>query len=239
MNNDGWVTREGLCALVGVTGRKNVQEWERAGMPFVERTGRRGGKKPHFYLAKPALRWLVDHASLRISQQAETVLRDMEGGGPSKETGAAVSPSSDGGPSAAGENTAPGLDGAFERMKQGELSFSAKMHAALADGNIAVAVACAKQVAVFAEGMAKIETFIRERDIAAGKLVNAAEMTSAHLKILVAVKNNLLAVPSSSIPQLMPLMRNPNDAPRVQAILERLVKDALRTVAQMPRETFC
>lgn len=249
--NDGWINRAGLLALVGVSGARNVEQWEADGLPFVERTGRRGGKKAHWYETKSALRWLVDNASVRVSHEAKAVLRSMEGGESragedatgtdrAPETGAAPSglPSGPMPAAADGERT-PGLDGAIERLQAGELAFADMMNKSLADGNIPRAVACGKQVAAFAETLAKLETHIRERDVAAGKLVDADASLQTHLKILSAVKNNLLAVPSSAVPHLLPLLRNPDDAYKAQEIVDRFIKDALRGVAETPPEKFC
>ena len=244
--NDGWISRAGLLALVGVSGARNVEQWEADGLPFVERTGRRGGKKAHWYETKSALRWLVDNASARVSHEAKSVLRSMEGGQSKAGDGTGVDRVPETGtapsgpmPAAADVERTPGLDGAIERLQAGELAFADMMNKSLADGNIPRAVACGKQVAAFAETLAKLETHIRERDVAAGKLVDADASLQTHLKILSAVKNNLLAVPSSAVPHLLPLLRNPDDAYKAQEIVDRLIKDALRTVAETPPEKFC
>lgn len=231
------VTRGELLALLGVTGRANVERWEADGLPFVKVTGKRG-KPAHVYDLERALGWLVVHASARISQRAKQVLSQEKGRAVEGEAAGQGGVASAGGTGPGAEGGASstttaerGLEGAYRRLEAAEVAWSAKRDEALEAGEISLASTCGRQAVVHAEALAKLRGLIREIDVAEGKLVDAAAVQGEFMKVLTTVKNNILGVPDSAVPLLIPFLRNPNDAPAIRGVLSKLVADNLRSVS--------
>lgn len=187
------ITRAELFALVGVTGQKNSKVWEEHGMPYNTCAGAHGGKPEHLYDEETALRWLITHASLAVSERARKALQDLESAPPEEEEeweddewdeeedGAGGESEEARSMKRAGKlptapcwNMEPGTAGAFARMKEAELAFSSMLCAALAKGNLARAATCAGQVVALADGLAKLEAHLQGRKGGAGAVEVAA-----------------------------------------------------------------
>ena len=112
----------------------------------------------------------------------------------------------------------------FDRWDQGEKE-------AFEEGNYAKAALCAKNRAEAGKAVAQLQERVTAQAKEMGTLVVASEMEGRYLKVLATVRNNILGIPDSAIPVLMPLLRDPEDAVRVRDLLTAKVEDALRHIA--------
>ena len=221
-----YVTREQLGALLGVSGAKNFQRWEKNGIPHRTRATKAGGARAIIFPKVAALEWLKTHASANVSHAAKKAL---EGGGPPRPVAAAKAPA----PPAAAK-TGPS-DGSSEWV-DGKLTpiaerWTALLNAALDEGDTIAAMNATKALSLIADTRRKEEEAERQRKIEEGELVNAADLTGRHEKILNTLKNNILGVADSVIPAAMGLLRESGCAVQLKKLILEKLKDALRSTA--------
>ena len=212
-------------ALIGC-GRAQVTRWEKKGLPYVTVKSRRGSPA-HIYDRTAALRWVEEHGTGNFPLEASRLLKESEkpkakAKRRGRKPAAKVSESG----TLQDRLTATLLKSSesFDRWDQGEKE-------AFEEGNYAKAALCAKNRAEAGKAVAQLQERVTAQAKEMGTLVVASEMEGRYLKVLATVRNNILGIPDSAIPVLMPLLRDPEDAVRVRDLLTAKVEDALRHIA--------
>lgn len=232
-----FITREELGALVGVSGKRNFQVWERHGLPYREEKSRRGSPT-HLYEERRALEWLQSNAATDVSSRAKRILdgtaAEKTGGKTAAGTGAAaksrVRKTSRTGGGGGKQDAMAAAEAACRRIREDEKLWAARVRSHLKKGDDGAASRCEKNRLMMAKAIVELTAQMMQLKERLGILVVVDEVKGDFAKLLTALKNNVTGVPDSAVPSLIPYLRNPEDANAVRELLTGLVEDALRSV---------
>lgn len=217
------LTAAALVALVGCS-NSTLSRWVGAGLPHSrEKTGH-GGARRLLFKREDALRWIVENASLSSAQLAKALTAQAS-------------------PKAAPEPTTGTLDAnaaedegllpCLERLRKTERESFALLHRLKRSGEIAGVRVVGERYVNECRALVALERAAVDFQARRGELVNAAEARAVYMKVVTGIKNNLLGVPSSAIPLIMPYMNNPDCATTVHKIIDDKIRDALRAIEKV------
>lgn len=229
-----------LRALLGCS-RAQVTAWEKAGLPFTATKGK-GGKPAHSYDRGGALAWVRKNGSKSFAFKAGELLdkarqTPVEGGGKgAKSGGGAGRTGRTGGESEAesdGEKTiVEKLEETLAESYARFLEWNAREKVLLANGQLREAAGCAKARAEAGKAVVQLGEQVTAAAKEMGLLIVAAEAEEVYAKVLTGLRNNVLGVPDSAVPLLMPLLRDADKAEEARQILTRLTEEALREIGK-------
>ena len=227
------VTREELMALLGVASNRNFTAWEEKGLRYTTRHKKRGGKATHLYELSSALEWFRRSGSPKLASRAKRELERLSGKAREEEAEPevpqeAVPPDPQGGPD---DTELRSVWESILRIRQDEEMWARTMRNAIRDGDVAVAAKCEDCRSKLAKLQVDLYTQYVELKERRGQLISAEEAEGDFAKILSSVRNNILGVPDSAMPALIPHLRDPNEADDVKQIVTGYVHDALRAIA--------
>ncbi len=218
-----------LAKEIGCNERQ-VRRWCNAGLPFTSVKGSHGGKPALRFEREGALLWIREHGSGKWSLEAGRLL--AKGGGRKKKAGGKTSPVP--GPeekTGGGSSPLAKLEEAFEASSERFAEWNRQEARMMAEGRLREAKLCAQARAEAGKAVAQMQEQVMAAEKEIGTLVEAEEMEGRYLKVLNTVKNNVMGIPESVIPLLMPFLRDPEDAARVKDLMAGKVEDALRHIA--------
>lgn len=219
-----------LCGELGCDERQ-IGLWEKAGLSYVTKKGRRGGRPAHLYDREEALRWVSAKGTGKWPMEASRLLRKGEEKPPAEKKKKASAGTRKKKASAAGgtlqDETTNALLVSAEKFRW----WSEQESAAGERGDLAAAAICAKQRVEAGKAVAQMQEMVTNQAKEMGVLVVASEMEGRYMKVLATVRNNILGVPDSIMPVMMPFLRDPEDAAKVKELMERKIEDALRHIA--------
>lgn len=132
----------------------------------------------------------------------------------------------------------PGLLGNLERLKAQELSTSAALLRAKQANNVQAIVALSDRHIKETKTLANLEQVALTYRTRLGELGPRQQMQGVFEKVIVGIKNAVLGIPSTAVAQILPFLRNPEDAFQVRAVLDKVTRDSLRSIADRnPRKT--
>jgi hypothetical protein len=125
----------------------------------------------------------------------------------------------------------PGLLGNLERLKLQEYHTSAQLSIAKQANNVQLIITLSERHLHESKTLAALEQAALNFRMRIGELGPRAEMQNVFERVIVGIKNAVLGMPSAVIPQLIPYLRDPEQAHEVRAIIDKAARDSLRTVS--------
>ena len=168
-----------------------------------------------------ALRWIVENAALSSAQLAKALTAQASPkAAPEPATGTPDANAADD----------EGLLPCLERLRKTERESFALLHRLKRSGDIAGVRVVGERYVNECRALVALERAAMDFQARRGELVNAAGARAVYMKVVTGIKNNLLGVPSSAVPLLLPHLKNPDDANTIHGIIDRLIRDALRSI---------
>jgi hypothetical protein len=233
-----------LCKLVGVK-RLSILRWVKKGLPHIKQAGSRGGHPQLWFDRAAALSWVAANGSLTAGRKAAALVNKPHLKESSAETGTPPEPSPDAPSQSAPAELAripvtidltsarePGLLGNLERLKAQEIATSGALLRAKQANDVSAIVALSDRHIKETNTLAKLEQIALTYRTRIGELGPRHHMQGVFEKVITGVKNSVLGIPSTAVAQILPFLRNPEDAGEVRTILDKVTRDSLRTIAE-------
>lgn len=232
-----------LCALTGVE-RLTILRWIKKGLPHAREKGRRGGRPQLIFDKDAALSWVAANGSLTAGRKAAS-LAGKPFAEDSPASVASEPPKSESSPSPSPElpkravaqidmdaYREPGLLGNLERIKAQEIATSAALIRAKNANDVSAIVALSDRHIQETKTLASLEQIALTYKTRIGVLGPRQQMQGVYEKVIIGIKNAVLGIPSTSVAQLLPYLRSPDDAYQVRAILDKVTRDSLRSIGE-------
>jgi hypothetical protein len=217
------ITADTLVALVNCS-NSTLSRWVSKGLPHTrERTGR-GGAQMLLFRREDVLEWIETNAS-KGSAIAARAARSSKGKGAEPIPPAVELPVAD-------ELDGEGLLECLERLKRTERDSFRLLQKLKKAGDVSAVRLVSERYVAEARALVSLEQAATSYRLRIGELGDVASMKLTFLKVITGLKNAVMGIPSAAIPQLMAHMKNPDSAQAVFAVLDRLVRDTLRDVAE-------
>lgn len=214
------LTNEQLQAQVNCS-PATVTRWIKRGIPCHREATGRGGAKRLLFPREDALRWILENASMTAAQMAMALTKKPEGQPEPEPTAAPVDP-----------NTVDdeGLIPCLERLRKTEKESYALLQKLKRAGDIGGVRVVGERFVNECRALVALERAAVDYQTRKGELVDFAGARAVYMRVVTAIKNNVMGVPSSAVPLLLQFIRDPEDGRKVFAVLDKLVRDALRSI---------
>lgn len=244
-----------LCKLVGVE-RLTILRWVKKGLPHTREKGRHGGHAQLWFDKESALSWVSANGSLTAGRKAAALANslhetDTARSSPESKKQDSLSPDISSRTSAPAPESAPsskrtvatidmdayrepGLLGNLERLKAQELATSAALIRAKQANDTAAVVALSDRHIQETKTLANLEQVALTYRTRLGELGPRQQMQGVFEKVIVGIKNAVLGIPSTAVAQILPYLRDPDDAFKVREILDKVTRDSLRSIGERP-----
>ena len=205
-----------------------ISRWVKKGLP-CQRIARPGGGRAQVYFDKTeALGWAVAHGNQTAKRKALALAGRMPTAtDKTPGTEADAKPST---PELPGDDE--GLLPALDRLKKQELASHRLLIRLKAKGELNSVLAVQETHLAEVKALAVLENAAVQFRVRSGELVERVGMQAVYGRVIVTVKNAVLGIPSSVIPQIIPFLRDPEKAHEVSAIIDRAARDAMRSASE-------
>ena len=215
------LTNEQIRALVNCS-PATLSRWIKRGIPCHRETTGRGGAKRLLFDREAALRWVLENASLTSAQLARA-LTAKASPEPTEPAAAEVNPD---------ELDGEGVLSCLERLRRTERDSFRLLQKLKRAGDVGGIRVVAERYVAEVRALAHVERVAVDFQARSGELVNAAAVQGVYFKVITGLKNNLLGVPSSAIPLILPYLKDPDSAFEVHKIIDEKIRDALRAIGK-------
>jgi len=223
-NEKTLLSLSGFCQAVGASD-STVTRWVKLGLP-CQRVARPGGGRPQLYFdPEEAKGWVALHGSQTQRRRALALTG-------SSAVAVTVPPPGEDTKSDADADEGEGLLPALERLKRQELETHRLLMRMKKEGSVAAVLALQDMHLAEIRALAKTESAAIDYRTRIGELCERVPMEAVSARIIIGIKNAVLGLPSSFAPLMMPYLRDPEQAHAVHAILDKLCRDALRSVSE-------
>jgi predicted DNA-binding transcriptional regulator AlpA len=220
-----------MAAFREATGASDatVLRWVKKGLP-CHKVPRPGGGRPQVFFDKTdSLSWAAAHGNQTARHRAIALSRKATAAAPdeSPETAADGKPSK---PELPGDDE--GLIPALDRLKKQEIESHRLLIRMKRAKDLNGVLAVSERHLAEVKALSTLENAAVQYRVRLGELGPVADMKGVFLKVVTGLKNAVLGIPSAAVPRLAAHMKNPDSAQAVFAVLDRLVRDTLRDVAE-------
>lgn len=206
-----------------------VSRWIKKGLP-CHKVPRPGGGRPQVFFDKTdALSWAAANGNQTARHRAIALSKKATAAAPDESPGTAANgkPSK---PELPGDGE--GLIPALDRLKKQEIESHRLLIRMKRARDLNGVLAVSERHLAEVKALSTLENAAVQYRVRLGELGPVADMKAVFLKVITGLKNAVLGIPSAAVPLLMAHLKNPDDAQAVFAVLDRLVRDTLRTVAE-------
>jgi phage gp46-like protein len=215
------ITAQTLLSLVGCS-NATLSRWIGKGLPHTrERTGH-GGAQMLLFRREDALAWIEMNANTQAATAARAARKANR---PEPIPTAAELPNVD-------ELDGEGLLECLARLKRTERDSFRLLQKLKRAADVSGVRLVSERYTSECRALVALEQAATNYRLRNGELGNVADMKGVFLKVVTGLKNAVMGIPSAAIPQLMAHLKNPDSAQAVFGVLDRLVRDTLRDVAE-------
>ena len=125
----------------------------------------------------------------------------------------------------------PGLIGNLERIKIQEVATSTALLRAKIRDDISAVVILSERHLHESKALASAEQAALNYRVRVGELGPRADMKAVYERIIIGVKNAVLGMATSIIPQIIPHLTDSEKAHEIKAIIDKAARDALRSAS--------
>ena len=206
-----------------------VSRWLKRGLPCVRIARPSGGRAQVFFDTKEALSWAAAHGNKTAQQRAIALAHKSQVDAPDETPGTdAKDKASTSEPPGDDE----GLIAALDRLKKQEIESHLLLLRMKRAGDLNGVLAVSERHLAETKALAVLENAAVQYRVRIGELGPRAEMRGVFERVIIGLKNMVLGLPSNVIPQIIPFLREPENAFEVQRIIDKAARDALRSVAE-------
>ena len=216
------LTFEGIRAMTGAS-PATVSRWVAKGCPHIRQPSGHGGRPILLFPKEDALSWIASHGNMTAARKAIALAGKSPGEGANIQ---AVD---------LAEIDAEGLLPCLARLRKTERATYRLLSRLKEKGDVGGATVLSERYVAETRALSALEAAAVQYRTRTGELGPRREMQGVFEKVIVGIKNAVLGIPSNVIPQLIPFLRDPEQAHEVHAIIDRASRDALRAVANKPR----
>lgn len=197
-----------------------VSRWLKKGLPCQRFARPGGGRAQVFFDQTAAMGWVALHGNQTQRRRAIALAQSVPDAGQADSKNKPSTPQDE-----------EGLVYAVERLKKQELASHRLLIRLKERGDLNAVLALQENHVKELRALAVLENSALQFRVRQGELVNYAASKAVYLKVITGIKNSVLGIPSSATLLLLPLLADPDRGKEVCAILDRLCRDALRSVA--------
>lgn len=208
--------------------RQTISKWISRGMPRAFGSNPRGGKRPSQFNFEEVLAWLN-------GQNIQTLYHAEKAAGwivrKTPETANVPEVQKDAETTVTDINLEPGMMGAVERLKQGELEISKRLIEILRgdiDGRASEIMTLKKVAADLAKEVQMAEMRAIEYQEKIGKYIEVDEVKLLWRRVRATTRQKIMSAGDQVAPKIRPMLHDPKQADEVQKIVNEAIVSALR-----------